>query len=63
MNWGQLVVYLMIGFIGSASQFREDLVVDVVVIERIKTLAVVGNTGEEGRIEAEQMIGARKDVT
>ena len=53
----------MIGFVGSASQFRQNLIVDVVVIERVEALAIMCDAGIEGRIEPKQMVGARKDVT
>ena len=53
----------MIGFIGAAAQLAEDLIVDVVVVERVETLAVVRDARVEGRVEAEQVIVARKHVT
>ena len=54
--------YLVIGFVWSTSQFAEDLIVDVVVIERVETLAVVRVTRVEGRVETEQVIISRKHV-
>lgn len=58
-----IVQYLVIGFIGAAAQLAEDLIVDVVVVERVETLAVVRDARVEGRVEAEQVIVARKHVT
>lgn len=34
---------LVIGFVGTAAQLAEDLIVNVVVVERVETLAVVGD--------------------
>lgn len=44
--------YLMIGFIRSASQFRENLIVDIIVIQRVEALAVVSDARIEGRVES-----------
>jgi hypothetical protein len=41
-NW---LTYLMIGFIRSASQFGEYLIVDIIVIQRVEALAVVSDAG------------------
>ena len=42
----------MIGFIRSASQFRENLIVDIIVIQRVEALAVVSDARIEGRVES-----------
>ena len=42
----------MIRFIRSASQFRENLIVDIIVIQRVEALAVVSDARIEGRVES-----------
>jgi hypothetical protein len=37
--------------------------VDVVVIQRVEALAVVSDARIKGRVEPEQMIGPREDMT
>jgi hypothetical protein len=54
---------LVIRFVGTAAQLAEDLIVNVVLVERVETLAIVGDARIEWRVEAKQMVVARKHVT
>ncbi len=64
--WGGLKIVdsnLVIGFVGATSQFRKNLIVDVVVIERVEALAIMCDARVEGRVEPKKMIGSRENVT